>query len=333
MKQMKNYGIQTHILMMDSAQPIQSHLQITNSLVSFSTIFEFFSIQELYKMQLISKKLYYKVIPHVFPGNQVINNQIYKDFYYIGKTQRLYKVNQSLQWTMVSDFLDPDYCSKWQSSIQVNERWVYFIGGADLGKQGYSSKEVLIYDIKSNSLSRKAKFHRARQNFGLAYFKDEIFVICGDCDVQWGINWCERYSITQNEWAEMPDMIVGLVGPAALVLSNRYIYLFGGQQRGLNSVMTQQFYRFDLIENSAWEPIIFASINQIFNGCHFGVIKIHKVSTLESDQVLIIGGRKVTGFTKPTLGDVFKVTLYHNEPEKNNLLSFQDCEHQILIRY
>lgn len=36
----------------------------------------------------------------------------------------------------------------------------------------------------------------------------------------------------------MPEMIVGLVGPTALILNNRYIYLFGGMSLGHNPELT-----------------------------------------------------------------------------------------------
>ncbi|TNV82440.1 hypothetical protein FGO68_gene8823 [Halteria grandinella] len=110
---------------MDSAQPFNCQISITNSLVSFSTIFEFFSIQELYQMQLISKKLYIKVIPHVFPKEQVQFGPPFKDFYYISKESKLSKVNESLEWSFLCYNIVPLYQTKWSSSIQVNEMGVF----------------------------------------------------------------------------------------------------------------------------------------------------------------------------------------------------------------
>lgn len=113
-----------------------------------------------------------------------------------------------------------------------------------------SSDQTFKYDIKLDTFEKRANMLRPRQAFGLAYLRDEIFVICGANSHQ-TTPWCEKYCITSDTWSMMPDMLEGLVGCSVQILKSRYLYILGGQRAPFNTnTHMEKFYRLDLSKKS-----------------------------------------------------------------------------------
>ncbi|TNV82438.1 hypothetical protein FGO68_gene8821 [Halteria grandinella] len=144
---------------------------------------------------------------------------------------------------------------KWTKCIQVNERWVYFIGG-EIEGMDKASAFCRRLDIKGRVMQIREWMKGPRLCFGITCIRDSIYVMGGNNGAFESLRSCEEYSISQDRWNAFPSLPQAINGATAIKFEERYIYLIGGQSEDEDSFWLTHILRIDIhAPKLSWESI------------------------------------------------------------------------------
>lgn len=116
--------------------------------------------------------------------------------------------------------------------IYTPEERVFVIGGAKDNKTKETIKDVVEYRQLPNgsaSATQRAPMIDSRASFGVTICPklNQIYVaggyILGEVNKK-----CERYSIANDQWTQLPDLNEEKCSASLCVLDNKYLYSIGG---------------------------------------------------------------------------------------------------------
>jgi len=125
----------------------------------------------------------------------------------------------------------------------------------------------------------------SRASFGCFYNSrgtEEIIVAGGYTNGNL-FNKCERYSIRDNQWTQLPNLTEAKASSSLCLLNDRYLYCFGGLQKSDKGhpYLSNSIEVLDLLNPMQWTK---HALNLPISGCDIGCLPIKK------DQILIFGG-------------------------------------------
>ena len=117
-------------------------------------------------------------------------------------------------------------------AVLVGCHTIVFLGGIDVSN-GEVSKQVWSYSFTSNKWSRFPDMLRGRSSctFEAAFVEDSIVVIGSDHCEDGSALYCEKYIFELNSWVNIANMPVELEDISISVIHNRFVYLYGFNQR------------------------------------------------------------------------------------------------------
>lgn len=157
--------------------------------VAISTILSFASPLDLIQIfQLLSKRFYHSYIPHAYPHDQMLIYKGPNSFYYLDTQLSLKQLSTMpiVNWSKLTDIhweqpvkKKTEMRLKWTKCIQVNERWVYFIGG-EIEGMDKASAFCRRLDLKGRVMQIREWMKAARLCFGITFIRDSIYVMGGN---------------------------------------------------------------------------------------------------------------------------------------------------------
>ena len=161
------------------------------------------------------------------------------------------------------------------------------------------SKKTFKIDVVSGAMIRLADMNSKRQAHGLCKIGQYIYACGGLQSCEVALKSCERYDINKNTWSkDVPDMEEAKYSHTMIVVSNTWLYAFGGAyDLYFDDRTSQTVERFntssiknncDYNNNSKWEMIVMKSGHKTL--CQQGVIQLSRQFDDDHVRYLIFGG-------------------------------------------
>ena len=111
-------------------------------------------------------------------------------------------------------------------SLITPEGLIYLLGG-------YHNKEnmtnTFLYDSFNQTLQPKLNMNYDRENFGVTYLLNQIYVCGGNDEYGNKLNVCERYDLFSNTWTKIAPLNQKVAGLYLTAFNEKFIFKFGGE--------------------------------------------------------------------------------------------------------
>ena len=182
---------------------------------------------------------------------------------------------------------------------------IYLLGG--YYNQGLTN--TYIYDSFNQSLQPKAKMNCDRENFGVSYLLEQIYVCGGNDEFGNKLNSCERYDYYSNTWTKIASLNQKAAGLYLAKFNDKFIYKFGGEST--QTLLSQIIEVYDLKTNK-WNLIQAISESNLIPV----ISRLGASVQINEQNIFIFGGY----YAKNDAGTNQSFLLENSEKEKHKYI-------------
>ncbi|CDW83317.1 kelch motif family protein [Stylonychia lemnae] len=261
-------------------------------------VMQFLDKKELYRIQILEKYFYDKLIPNCIKEMKSWNQQAC--YIAFEKSQFFYFLDRNtLKWDQKKVNLVTKK-GKIQTSFRFDEMWakvlqiqdeIYFIGGNLYFH--YSSKQCYRLNLKNQMMHEITSLSKQRYGHGLCHLGQYIYATGGVDNYSIYLDHCERYDLLNNTWEDIPKFDCPIFSHSLISVRKRYLYSFGGMYEKPEAYKYQErLMRLDTHKigrvECNWEYFAFPSEFQ--QGCQYQVYQMPQLSQNGQIQEYIIFG-------------------------------------------